>query len=95
MIIRAFRHFETTPPLVHRCRRCAQPVIYGLAEGVPARTDVHPIDAAAEVAAVAAGRQTYTLTRLGLVHRDAYRRCDPALASPVVVDHECPQRRSA
>jgi hypothetical protein len=92
MTLRAFRHFETTPPLVHRCRRCAQPVIYGLAEGIPARTDVHPIDAAAEAAAVAAGRQTYTLTRPGLVHRDETRRTDPLLASPVLVEHTCPRR---
>lgn len=90
MTIRAPRHFETTTPLVHTCPRCQKPVIYGLAEGLAARVDLLPLDPIRdEPGAVLAGRQTYTLTRTGLVHRDAYRRSDPTLTGPVLAQHHC------
>lgn len=94
MTIRAHRHFETTPPVVVVCWRCNRPTIYGLAEGVIARADITPIDSASEIRAVVAGRRTYTLTRSGLVERDAGRRSDSTLASPVLAEHACPIRRS-
>lgn len=94
MTIRTHRHLETTPPLVHTCRRCGRPVVYGLAEGIPARVDTIPVDQAGEIAAVVAGRQTYTLRRSGLIHRDVRRRSDPTLAGPVLVEHACATRRS-
>jgi hypothetical protein len=87
------RHLETTAPLVHTCRRCDRPVIYGLAEGIPARVDPAPLAGPlAEALAVVAGRQTYTLTRTGLVQRDAGRRSDPSLTGPVLAAHHCPRR---
>lgn len=89
MTLRVHRHLDTTAPLVHTCRRCGRPVIYGLAEGVPARADVAPVDQRGEIVAVLAGRQTYTLRRSGLIHRDAGRRADPTLAAPVVAEHGC------
>jgi hypothetical protein len=91
MTVRAFRHLETTTPLVHTCRRCDRPVIYGLAEGVPARCDPTPINTVGEIAAVMAGRRTYTLQRTGLVERDALRRSDPNLTGPVLAEHDCPR----
>lgn len=92
---RAYRHFETTAPVVTRCGRCLGPVIYGLAEGIPARVDVAPLPGpAAEAAVLDGGRQTYTLRRSGLVHRDPARRTDPALATPVLAEHACPGGRS-
>jgi hypothetical protein len=94
MTIRAFRYFETTAPAVVTCWRCSKPTVYGLAEGVIARADITPISGAQEAAAIRAGLQTYTLRRTGLVQRDAYRRSDPALASPVLATHVCPNRRS-
>jgi hypothetical protein len=93
MTIRAFRHLETTEPLVHACKRCDRTVIYGLAEGVPARVDPNPLDGPlGEALAVAAGRNTYTLLRSGLVRRDLTRRCDPALIGPVLASHDCPAK---
>lgn len=94
MTVRAYRHLETTAPLVHACRRCHTPVIYGLAEGVTARADLLPITSAGEIAAVLAGRQTYTVRRSGLIRRDAGRRADPTLASPVLAEHRCSRRGS-
>jgi hypothetical protein len=95
MTIRVHRFLETTAPLVHTCRRCERPVIYGLAEGLPARVDPAPLDGPlAEALAVVAGRETYTLTRIGLVQRDAVRRSDPSLTGPVVAQHDCPRRNS-
>jgi hypothetical protein len=91
MTIRAFRHLETTTPVVHTCPRCRRPVIYGLAEGVIARCDPGPlVGDLAEELVIAAGLQTYTLQRAGLVHRDASRRCDPTLRGPVLASHDCP-----
>jgi hypothetical protein len=92
--LRAHRHLETTPPLVHSCKRCARPVLYGLAEGSHARADIAPVSQFGEIAAVLAGRATYTLRRSGLIQRDASRRSDPSLASPVLVQHACPGRPS-
>lgn len=92
MTLRARPHLETTPALVHACKRCGRPVLYGLAEGLHARADIAPIGQAAEIAAVIAGRSTYTLRRSGLIQRDASRRADPTLAVPVLVAHDCPRR---
>lgn len=89
MTIRAPKHFETTTPAVVTCHRCGRPTIYGLAEGLIARADPVPLDQLGEIRAVVAGRQTYTLTRAGLVHRDAGRRSDPSLAAPVLAEHAC------
>lgn len=91
MTIRAFRHFETTQPIVITCSRCLAPVIYGLAEGSVARVDAVPVHS--EAGARAAGRRTYTLSRSGLVYRDDSRRTDPDLSGPVLADHACPNPR--
>ncbi|AGL13858.1 hypothetical protein [Actinoplanes sp. N902-109] len=88
--IRAHVHLETTAPTVTLCARCRRTVIVGLAEGIPARVDPTPIAPAAEAALAAAGRQTYTLRRTGLIQRDASRRADRSLASPVLAQHQCP-----
>lgn len=90
MTLRATRHLETTVPVVISCSRCLGPVIYGIAEGIPARADAAPLTSLQEIGAVLAGRQTYTLQRAGLVQRDADRRSDPGLAGPVLAEHTCP-----
>lgn len=89
MTVRAARHFETSEPVALTCRGCRQPVIYGLAEGVTARADLMPLTSLQEIAAVLAGRRTFTLRRSGLIERDAGRRSDPTLASPVLAEHRC------
>jgi hypothetical protein len=86
------QHLTTTPATVQTCPRCHRPVLYGLAEGLPARVDIQPLTPAGERHALRAGRWTYTLTRTGLVHRDADRRADPTLAQPVLAAHDCPRR---
>lgn len=91
MTIRAHRHFETTTPSVHTCQACGRLTLYGLAEGLPVHADPVPLTALGELLALAAGRQTYTLRRSGLIHRDASRRADPRLSTPVVADHSCPK----
>jgi hypothetical protein len=93
--IRAFRHLETTVATVHTCQRCRTPVLFGLAEGLPARAEFRPLDTLRdEPRVVLAGLQTYTLTRTGLVHRDAGRRSDPTLTGPVLAEHDCRRSRS-
>ncbi len=91
MAVRASRHLETTEAIVITCHRCLRPVIYGIAEGIAARVDAVVLDQAAEIAAVLARRQTYTLRRSGLIRRDATRRSDPDLTGPVVAEHNCPR----
>jgi hypothetical protein len=92
MTVRAFRHLETTRVFVDTCRRCGRTVLFGLAEGVPARVDPLPFDPPAELLAVIAGRQTYTLRLSGLIHRDAGRRSDPTLVGPILAEHRCLRR---
>lgn len=86
------RHFETTRVYIHACATCRATVLYGLAEGIPARVDPQPIAPAAEAWAIAAGRWTFTLRRSGLIHRDEDRRRDPALAQPILAQHRCTGR---
>lgn len=81
----------STPATVGTCPRCRYPILAGMAEGLLARVDPWPV--VDEPAAVSAGRWTYTLTRHGLVHRTDDRRRDPALAAPILADHDCPRRR--
>ncbi|MGC5019038.1 hypothetical protein [Micromonospora sp. DT47] len=71
--------------------RCGTTVLTGNAEGVFARVDLVPLNQAGEIRALCAGLQTYTLTRLGLVHRDACRIAGTALrnAGPVLAEHRC------
>jgi hypothetical protein len=83
---------ETSPAIAKPCPRCRRPLLTGLAEGIHAYVDITPLTPAGEIAAVLAGRQTYTLRRTGLIQRDAYRRADPALASPVLAQHDCLRR---
>lgn len=95
MATRAYRHFDTTAPTVTNCRQCRQTIIRGLAEGIPARVDPNPLPGiAGEQAALDAGRLTFTLTRSGLVQRDAIRRTDPNLTGPVLAAHDCPRRNA-
>ncbi|WP_329013132.1 hypothetical protein OG271_03855 [Micromonospora rifamycinica] len=79
----------TTPvkPSIHA--RCGATVLTGNAEGLHARVDLVPLNRAGEIAALLAGLQTYTLTRGGLVHRDAGRIAGTALAGPVLAEHAC------
>lgn len=71
--------------------RCGATVLTGNAEGVFARVDLTPLNQAGEIHALCDGLQTYTLTRLGLVHRDACRIAGTALrdAGPVLAEHRC------
>lgn len=69
--------------------RCGTPVLTGNAEGVFARVDLTPLNRAGEIAALVEQLQTYTLTRLGLVHRDACRIAGTALQGPVLAEHSC------
>lgn len=71
--------------------RCGAPVLTGHAEGLLARVDLTPLNRAGEIHALCAGLQTYTLTRTGLVHRDACRIAGGSLtgAGPVLAEHAC------
>lgn len=72
--------------------RCGTPVLTGIAEGLLARVDLTPLNRAGEIRALIAGLQTYTLTRTGLVHRDACRIAGTALTGPVLAEHACHHR---
>ena len=71
--------------------RCGATVLTGHAEGLFARVDLTPLNRAGEIHALVAGLQTYTLSRTGLVHRDAGRIAGQALADmgPVLAEHRC------
>lgn len=73
------------------CATCALPVLRALDEGIPACVDLVPLpDLAAEIAAIATGRHTYTRLRDGtLAYRDEIRLSDPAMATPVHAGHAC------
>ena len=81
----------TTAVKVTTHPRCGAAVLTGNAEGVFARVELVPLNRAGEIHALCAGLQTYTLTRLGLVHRDACRIAGTALrdAGPVLAEHSC------
>lgn len=87
-------HFVSTPAELSACASCALPVLRALDEGMPACVDLIPLpDLAAEVAAIATGRWTYTrIPGGGLAYRDVNRLADPAMASPVHAAHTCPRR---
>jgi hypothetical protein len=82
-------HFETKPATVATCLRCAAVILSGLVEGIRARVDMTPLSTSGELAALLANRWTYTLTRVGLVYRDASRIRDPKLRVLILADHRC------
>ncbi|MFD6770620.1 hypothetical protein ACFWC6_30855 [Micromonospora chalcea] len=81
----------TTAVKVAAHPRCGATVLTGHAEGLFARVDLTPLNRDGEIHALCAGLQTYTLTRTGLVHRDAGRIADTSLckAGPVLAEHRC------
>jgi hypothetical protein len=87
--ILAETHLATTPVAPLHCHRCGAIVLYGLAEGLPTRVGMTPLDTLGEYQAIRAGLWTYTLTRPGLVHRDASRILGNHLTGPVLADHKC------
>lgn len=85
-------HFISTEAELSACATCGLPILRALDEGIPARVDLVPLfDLVAEIAAIATGRLTYTRLRNGtLAHRDEVRLADPAMASRVHAQHQCP-----
>jgi hypothetical protein len=85
-------YLVSTPADLSACPRCDMPILIGLDEGLQARVDLVPLpNLAAEIAAIATGRWTYTRLRDGsLAHRDQSRLADPLLAAPVHAEHACP-----
>lgn len=81
----------TTTVKVSEHLRCGAPVLTGHAEGLLARVDLTPLNRAGEIHTLVAGLQTYTLSRTGLVHRDADRIGGDSLADlgPVLPEHRC------
>lgn len=85
----------TTPVKGATCSRCDQLVLTGIAEGLSARVDMTPLNATGEIAALLAGQWTYTLTRTGLIHRDATRIAANTIHGPILATHRCRQPRPA
>lgn len=82
-------HLITTPITSDTHPRCGATVLTGHAEGLHTRVDLTPLNPAGEIAALLDNLQTYTLTRGGLVHRDATRIAGTALTGPVLAEHRC------
>lgn len=82
-------HLITTAANGALCPRCRAIVLLGVAEGLTARVDLTPINRAGEIAALLANLQTYSLSRTGLVHRDAGRIGGSKLRGPVLAQHQC------
>ena len=85
----AERHLATTTITGTACRHCHALVLTGLAEGLQAWVDPTPLNQAGEIAALIAGRWTYTLTRAGLVHRSHWRIGDTRITGPILAEHRC------
>src|SRR5262245_32367511 len=79
----------TTPAKGDLCPRCRRVTLTGIAEGLHTRVDPTPLNPAAELQALLASRRTYTLTRAGLVERDAGRIAGNSLTGPVLPTHHC------
>lgn len=84
-------HLITTPVTADLCPRCKAVILIGWAEGLHARVDPTPLNRDGEIATLLAGLQTYTLTRSGLVHRDATRIAGGTLSKcgRTVPQHKC------
>jgi len=68
------QHFVSTPAAETTCPRCRAQLLTALDEGLRATVDADPLDPAAEIAALLAGKWTYTLTsNRHLVHRTPER----------------------
>lgn len=84
------RHLISTEATATVCR-CGADVLDALEEGLHVRVDAHPIDRAAETAALLAGRDTYVHT-LGhdLVERTPARIRADRPTGTIHVAHHCP-----
>ncbi|HLL68838.1 MAG TPA: hypothetical protein VK453_24460 [Micromonosporaceae bacterium] len=82
-------HLATDPVTVQRCRRCQAPILVGLAEGLPCRVDPVAVNQLGELIAILGILATFTLTKSGLVQRDASRVRGTFLRGPVLVQHQC------
>jgi hypothetical protein len=85
-------HLISKRASITRCRTCGRSVLAGWDEGRIARVDPTPLNRGDEIAALLAGKWTYSLM-LGrwLVHRDAGRISD-GLSGTVHAEHQCPRR---
>jgi hypothetical protein len=79
--------FVTTAAEPQPCPRCHALVLDGWAEGLHARVDAAALNRTGELAMILAGRDTYVLTRGGLVLRTEYRVIHPT--GPVLAQHVC------
>lgn len=81
-----FVHFETTIPVIRRCR-CGVWLAAGVAEGQKAEVEFVPLDLGQQVWAIVRKIELYCLRRSGLVHMDAMRLQNPPGA--VYPQHRC------
>ncbi|MEV0608096.1 hypothetical protein AB0I61_17195 [Polymorphospora rubra] len=81
-------HLATTPITI-RTHRCGALTATALTQGIHTRVDLTPLNPTGEAHALITGRQTYTLTRTGLVHRDIEHIAGGSLRGPVLADHVC------
>lgn len=82
-------HLITTPVAGGTCPRCHTLILTGWVEGLHAHVDLTALNPAGELHALLHARTTYTLTRAGLVHRDAGRIERGQLRGPVLAGHRC------
>jgi hypothetical protein len=83
--------FWPTRPATARTCSCGAAIIAGLSEGVPVRVDVHALTVEGELAAILAGRMTFTLVGGALVHRDEFR-IKVSRKGPIFASHKCRTR---
>lgn len=86
-------HLISTRSSGHPCHRCGSPVFTAWAEGLHVTADADPLDRPGEVAALLAGRWTYSRTPGGeLVHRDAGRITGGSVPGQIHAEHRCSRR---
>lgn len=83
-------HFISTTARNTTCPTCRAHTLTAHDEGLPATVDATPIPATDEIAALLAGKRTYTKTRGGqLIHRQAGRIRGGWLKGDIHAEHKC------
>lgn len=86
-------HFVSTPTSHTTCPRCDAPLLVAIDEGLAARVDATPINRHQEIAALVAGKWTYTHAGHQLIHRDPARIRSNQPPGTIHAQHLCGSTR--
>lgn len=89
-------HLIDEPAQLQACHRCGAQILWAMEGGIEIRADLLPLNLAQEVAALKAGRRTYTLKPGAWKPRLYWRSIhvieeDPRRELDVLAEHRCPK----